>query len=100
MTTSTTENEPRLWQQICCAVDLSEASHVVLRQAIALARWSGAELVLFHVVVPPTPITFDVLSLAMAGQRQRELPGDVLSRLCAGAELELDRPVRSCIVRG
>jgi nucleotide-binding universal stress UspA family protein len=37
------------WKKICCPTDLSEASRAALRQAAAIARESGAELILLHV---------------------------------------------------
>jgi universal stress protein A len=66
------------WKRICCAVDLSEVTEIVVQQAAALAGWIGAELVLLHVVTPPPPSAVDMLPSDEDG---RELEGSARSEL-------------------
>jgi nucleotide-binding universal stress UspA family protein len=70
------------WSRICCAVDLSDPSRTALRQAAELARATGAELTLLHVVPPARAATVAAGVLAGAGD-------DVVRSMLAALEEEL-----------
>jgi universal stress protein A len=44
------------WRSLCCAVDLSEASRLAMREAADLARRGGGALTLVHVHQPPAAV--------------------------------------------
>jgi nucleotide-binding universal stress UspA family protein len=66
------------WKKVCCAIDLSEASRVALREATELVRRFDAELALVHVHPPqpapgpgpfePAPEFVDVASAELSGE--------------------------------
>jgi nucleotide-binding universal stress UspA family protein len=50
------------WKKICCAVDLSECTPLLVRHAGELAAWLGADLVLLHVLAPVPPTALDMVT--------------------------------------
>lgn len=42
-----------IWKRICCPTDFAEGTRAALRQAAAIAREGGSELLLLHVSPPP-----------------------------------------------
>jgi nucleotide-binding universal stress UspA family protein len=83
----------KAFRRILHATDFSPASGRAFTEALRLARGSGAELLLVHVLVPPTPIAADGFGAAAAYEAMAEAAHD-------GAEKGLARLLRRARTAG
>ncbi|MBI5069455.1 MAG: universal stress protein [Deltaproteobacteria bacterium] len=99
-----------IWKRICCPTDFTESSGAALRQAAAISRETGAELLLLHVSPPPrsggagsmlAPPTWPARQEADRGAELRAWQADA-ERLAPGAVVtasELTGPAAEEIAR-
>ena len=80
---------------IIYATDFSPASLVAFPHALRLAKMSGAELTIFHVL--PTPVSFFAVD---GGYVPQEVWNDIYARLRADANAEADRLIKQAVEAG
>jgi nucleotide-binding universal stress UspA family protein len=89
------------WKKLCCAIDLSEASHAALREATELAHRFGAELELLHVHLNPALSAPD--GTAMPPSFLDVASGELQSTVGSWqeeAERAVGRPVHATVLPG
>jgi nucleotide-binding universal stress UspA family protein len=89
------------WKKLCCAIDLSEASHAAMREAMELAHRFGGELELLHVHLPPAAATPNLN--AVPPSFLDVVSGELRSAVGAWqeeAERAVGRPVHATVLPG
>ena len=81
--------------RVLYASDFSPASLVAFPHAVRLARLSGAELTIFHVL--PAPATFFEID---GGYVPQEIWDDIYARARADASAEADRLIKQAVESG
>lgn len=85
------------FHRVLAPVDFSERSIVALQQAAALASQHQSELVVLHVIEPPSPVPY--VDLERSSQATHDRAAQALSELIDTAHL-VQRPVQRLVVTG